>query len=338
MCVRSKRRPGARGLKGPSLPRGAGTAPPTGPGRVTELTGGSDRPGAPAGTGLARASAGPPQGSQQGGPRLLPPDSLLVKTSPAERGPGAGEGSVSAPRNSVGRHERGEAPGPASGTESSGRRGASRKRALLSLSQQGRQRVCTRRGRLEELGSHGGRPTRPAVGGQRQPAPSRSSTAPPSALQSIGVLGQNPDATRRVTAGAPWVGDCLSQVSGESQLERLGQRAIHGRRGHGQRAQGCLRALGPGWALAGRWEPVGASLNPRPEGLVAGPTWRGTVAQEGRARPVLGSWLHGGAGSLQSLGPSEVTGSPSVPHRWPEPRVQEDPDVRPQEAGPRRPG
>ena len=197
---------------------------------------------------------------------------------------------MSAPRNSVGRRELGDAPGPASGTESSGRRGASRKRALLSLSQQGRQRVCTRRGCLEEPGSHGGRPTWPAVGGQHQPAPSRSSTAPPSALQSIGVLGQNPDATRRVTAGAPWVGDCLSQVSGESQRERPGQRAIHGRRGHGQRVQGCLRALGPGWALAGRWEPVGASPNPKPEGLVAGPTWGGT----GRAGPagtgVLAPW------------------------------------------------
>lgn len=68
----------------------------------------------------------------------------------------------------------------------------------------------------------------------------------------------------------------------------------------------------------------------------AGGSWPGQCCR------VLAPWGGGPGsiwgGSLQSWGPDGVIGSPSVPCRWPEPRVQEDPDVRPQEAGPCRPG
>lgn len=103
-------------------------------------------------------------------------------------------------------------------------------------------------------------------------------------------------------------------------------------------ASECRAASGP-WAQGGHWQGAGSRWEPHRTPSQRGwwPDQHG-VAQEGRAQPVLGFWLHGGAGSLQSRRPSEVTGSPSVPRRWPEPRVQEDPDVRPQEAGPRRPG
>ena len=65
----------------------------------------------------------------------------------------------------------------------------------------------------------------------------------------------------------------------------------------------------------------------------------GVLAPWGAGGPgqCWGVWAPSG-GSLQSRGPDGVTGSPSVPRRWPEPRVQEDPDVRPQEAGPCWPG
>ena len=107
---------------------------------------------------------------------------------------------------------------------------------------------------------------------------------------------------------------------------------------------GTGRELGAGGSLAepqARWAGGQTSVG------------GGAGAQEGRARPVIGGvlalWGSGGpgqcwgvrapsGGSLQSRGPDGVTGSSSVPRRWPEPRVQEDPDVRPQEAGPSRPG
>ena len=85
------------------------------PGRVVELTEGEWLVlGCPLVQGWPEPQPIPPglpgRVAPTGGPRrgclLLPPGRLLVKTNPAERGPGVGEGRASARRNSISHHER----------------------------------------------------------------------------------------------------------------------------------------------------------------------------------------------------------------------------------------
>ena len=155
------------------------------PGRVAELTEGEWLVlGCPLVQGWPEPQPIPPglpgRVAPTGGPRrgclLLPPGRLLVKTNPAERGPGVGEGRASARRNSISHHERARSqdrPREQRAVGSRRQQEASSAVAQPAAETVGLHPAWVLKGARDPWG----RPTLPGVGGQRPPTPREGAPA-----------------------------------------------------------------------------------------------------------------------------------------------------------------